>query len=42
VWTDLYDYAWFVSFASSFAVYTAWSRWAPLARSREDDAQLAR
>ena len=30
---ELYDYAWFVSFGVSFAVYAVWLRCAPLARS---------
>ena len=33
VWTCLYNYAWFVSFGLSFAVYAVWLRCAPLARS---------
>jgi NCS1 family nucleobase:cation symporter-1 len=33
-WTGLYNYAWFVSFGLSFAVYAAWLRCAPLARRR--------
>src|SRR5215470_14906176 len=33
-WTGLYNYAWFVSFGLSFAVYAVWLRGAPLARSR--------
>jgi NCS1 family nucleobase:cation symporter-1 len=33
-WTELYNYAWFVSFGLSFAVYAAWLRCAPFARSR--------
>ena len=28
-WIRLYDYAWFVSFGLSFAVYAAWMRCAP-------------
>src|SRR5262249_59167089 len=30
-WTGLYNYAWFVSFGLSCAVYAAWLRCAPLA-----------
>ena len=33
-WARLYDYAWFVSFGLSFAVYAAWVWCAPLARAR--------
>jgi cytosine/uracil/thiamine/allantoin permease len=32
-WTDLYDYAWFVSFGLSFVVYAAWLRRTPGAAS---------
>src|SRR5262250_3253005 len=31
-WPELYNYAWFVSFGLSFAVYAAWLRCAPFAR----------
>jgi len=33
-WTELYNYAWFVSFGLSFVVYAAWLRCAPFARGR--------
>src|SRR5215831_11317781 len=33
VWTELYNYAWFVSFGLSFAVYAGWLRCAPFARN---------
>jgi len=38
-WTELYNYAWFVSFGLSFAVYAAWLRCAPFARSRKCDGR---
>jgi nucleobase:cation symporter-1, NCS1 family len=35
IWTELYHYAWFISFGLSFVVYAAWSRCAPLALNPE-------